>query len=170
MIELNSLRIKTLLGALAFTLLVNARAELPPSVYKEMKRGAGEVVVVKVSKVSQGDSKSVGQRIQLTYEASVIRVIRSKSGLRPSAKITIQSSYYRFGPGEVGPSNPRRLKKDDVVMAYLQKWKKAGEYKIAAGGHSFEKTLTEAENKRFDENKVFKPIKIYRGMIKRVSL
>ena len=108
MIELNILRIKTLLGALAFTLLVNARAELPPSVYEDMKRGAGEVVVVKVSKVSQGDSKLVGQRIQLTYEASVIRVIRSKSGLRPNAKITIQSSYYRFGPGEVGPSNPRR--------------------------------------------------------------
>ena len=165
MIELNSLRIKTLLGALAFTLLINARAELPPSVYEEMKRGAGEVVVVKVSKVSQGDSKSAGQRIQLTYEASVIRVIRSQSGLRPNAKITIQSSYYRFGPGEVGPSNPRRLKKDDVVMAYLQKWNKAGDYKIAAGGHSFEKTLTEAEDKRFDENKVFKPIKTYRGMI-----
>ena len=147
MIELNSLRIKTLLGALAFTLLVNARAELPPSVYEEMKRGAGEVVVVKVSKVSQGDSKSVGQRIQLTYEASVIRVIRSKSGLRPNAKITIQSSYYRFGRGEVGPSNPRRLKKDDVVMAYLQKWKKAGDYKIAAGGHSFENPSTENQSK-----------------------
>ena len=147
MIELNSLRIKKLLVALAFTLLVNARAELPPSVYEEMKRGAGEVVVVKVSEVSQGDYKSVGQRIQLTYEVSVIRVIRSKSGLRPNAKITIQSSYYRFGPGEVGPSNPRRLKKDDVVMAYLQKWKKAGDYKIAAGGHSFENPPTENQPK-----------------------
>ena len=101
MIELNSLRIKKLLVTLAFTLLVNAR-ELPPSVYDEMKRGAGEVIVIKVSKASQGDSKSVGQRIQLTMRLALF-AIRSQSGLRPIAKITIQSSYYRFGPGEVGP-------------------------------------------------------------------
>ena len=52
MIELNGPRIKTLLMALAFTLLVNARAELPPSVYEEMKRNSDEVVVVQILKSS----------------------------------------------------------------------------------------------------------------------
>ena len=165
MIELNGLRIKTLLMALAFTLLVNARAELPPSVYEEMKRNSDEVVVVQILKSSSADLKLAGNRVQLTYEAKVLRIIRSKSHLRPSTAITIQSSYYRFGPGEVGPSNPRRLKKSDVVTAYLHKGKKVGQYIIAAGGHSFEKTMTGAEDKRFDENKAFKPVKTYRGMI-----
>ena len=60
MIELNILRIKTLLGALAFTLLVNARAELPPSVYEEMKRGAGEGWWLKFQKFLKVISNRLG--------------------------------------------------------------------------------------------------------------
>ena len=61
MIELNSLRIKKIAGG-PLSRCVDTRAELPPSVYDEMKRGAGEVIVIKVSKASQGDYKSVGQQ------------------------------------------------------------------------------------------------------------
>jgi len=52
-----------------------------------------------------------------------------------------------FGPGEVGPSNPRRLKKNDVLLAYLSKEKNAGEFRIAAGGHSFEQPKQEREGR-----------------------
>ena len=128
---------KTLLMSLSLGLIFAAQAELPPFVYDEMKRDAEEVVVVQILKAPKADAKLIGKRQQLIYEAKVLRITRSKSRLRPSATITIQSSYYTFGPGEVGPSNPRRLKKNDVVTAYLNKGKKAGEFQIAAGGHSF---------------------------------
>ena len=139
---------KTLLMSLALGLFFTAQAELPPFVYEEMKRNAENVVVVHILKAPIADAKLVGKRQQFTYEAKVLRVIRSKSSLKPSVTITIQSSYYRFGPGEVGPSNPRRLKKNDVVTAYLNKRKKGSDFQIAAGGHSFEKPLAVPKRKK----------------------
>ncbi|MDC0050941.1 hypothetical protein OAJ79_04885, partial [Verrucomicrobia bacterium] len=108
---------KILLMSLALGLFFPTHAELPTFVYDEMKRDAQEVVVVQILKAPKADAKLIGKRQQLIYEAKVLRITRSKSRLRPSATITIQSSYYRFGSGEVGPSNPRRLKKNDVVTA-----------------------------------------------------
>ncbi len=144
---------KILLMSLALGLFFTTHAELPPFVYDEMKRDAEEVVVVQILKAPKADAKLIGKRQQLIYEAKVLRITRSKSRLRPSATITIQSSYYRFGSGEVGPSNPRRLKKNDVVTAYLNKSKKAGEFQIAAGGHSFEKPPAEVGEKKTDVEK-----------------
>ena len=115
-----------------------AQAELPPFVYDEMKRNATDVVIVQIVEAPKAAVLIRGKRQQVTYEAKVLRVIRSKSRLHPGGGMVIQSSYYRFGPEEVGPSNPRRLKKNDVVMAYLSKGERAGEFRIAAGGHSFE--------------------------------
>ena len=144
---------KTLLLSLALGLIFTTQAELPPFVYEQMKRDAENVVVVHILKAPKADAKLVGKRQQLTYEAKVLRVIRAKSDLKPRAKVTIQSSFYRFGPGEVGPSNPRRLKKNDVVIAYLNKGKKAGEFQIAAGGHSFEKPPNEPKRKKKTDNR-----------------
>ena len=138
---------RTFLTTLALGLFFTAQAELPPFVYEEMKRNAENVVVVQILKAPKAAPKSAGKREQLTYEAKVLRVIRSKSDLKPNATISIQSSYYKFGPGEVGPSNPKKLKKNDVVRAYLNKRKKGGGFQIAAGGHSFEKDSAKPEKK-----------------------
>jgi len=127
-----------------------AQAELPPFVYDEMKRNATDVVIVQIVDAPKAGALIRGKRQQVTYEAKVLRVIRSKSRLRPGGGMVIQSSYYRFGPGEVGPSNPRRLKKNDVVMAYLSKGEKAGEFRIAAGGHSFEEPKKNRGNRAVD--------------------
>ena len=121
------------------------KAELPPFVYDEMKRNASDVVVVRILEVAKAKAVVRGKRQQITYEAKVLRVIRTKSRLQSDGAIVIQSHYYMFGPGEVGPSNPRRLKKNDVVHAYLSKGQKADEFQIAAAGHSFEQPKPQRE-------------------------
>ena len=121
------------LFALSFAL----QAELPPYVYDEMKQNAPEVFHVKIVEAPKAKAIIRGKRQQITYEAKVLKVIRTKSRVKSGAVIAIQSHYYAFGPGEVGPSNPRRLKKNDVVLAYLSKGKEG--FRVAAGGHSFEK-------------------------------
>jgi hypothetical protein len=121
------------LFALSFAL----QAELPPYVYDEMKQNAPEVFHVKIVEAPKAKAIIRGKRQQMTYEAKVLKVIRTKSRVKSGAAIAIQSHYYAFGPGEVGPSNPRRLKKNDVVLAYLSKGKEG--FRVAAGGHSFEK-------------------------------
>ena len=110
------------------------QAELPPFVYDEMKRNASDVVVVRILEVAKAKAVVRGKRQQITYEAKVLRVIRTKSRLQSGGAIVIQSHYYMFGPGEVGPSNPRRLKKTDIVLAYLSKEKKADDIILICGG------------------------------------
>ena len=120
-----------------FALSFSLQAELPPYVYDEMKQNAPEVFHVKIVEAPKAKAIIRGKRQQITYEAKVLKVIRTKSRVKSGAAIAIQSHYYAFGPGEVGPSNPRRLKKNDVVLAYLSKGKEG--FRVAAGGHSFEK-------------------------------
>lgn len=114
------------------------QAELPPFVYDEMKRNATEVFNVQIVEAPKAKAVVRGKRQQITYEAKVLRVIRTKSRIKSGGAIVIQSYHYAFGLGEVGPSNPRRLKKNDVVLAYLTKGEKGDEFHVAAGGHSFE--------------------------------
>jgi len=114
------------------------RAELPPFVYDEMKRNAPEVFNVQIVEAPKANAVVRGKRQQITYEAKVLRVIRTKSRIKSGGAIVIRSYHYMFGPGEVGPSNPRRLKKNDVILAYLTKGEKGDEFRVAAGGHSFE--------------------------------
>ena len=119
-------------------LCANLRSELPPQVYEEMKRSASEVLVNNVSAV-EATTDTKGREITFTYDASVIRSIRSKTGVKAGDKIVVRSRHPIFGPGEVGPSNPRKLKKGETVTAYLTRTRKEGVYTIAAGGHSFKK-------------------------------
>ena len=143
-------RLPGLLCLYLIGLTSHVQAELPPFVYDEMKRNASDVVVVQILQAPKAKDIARGKRQQITYEAKVLRVIRTKSRLQPGGAIVIRSHYYMFGPGEVGPSNPRRLKKNDVVLAYLSKEKNAGEFRIAAGGHSFEQPKQEREGRAIE--------------------
>ncbi len=117
-----------------------ARAELPPAVYDEMKREAPEVFLVRIEEAAKNKIVVRGKQQQFTYEAKVLRVFRTRSRIRPGGAIVIQSQHHIFGPGEVGPSNPRKLKEKDTVLAYLVKGGKVDEFRTAAGGHSFEES------------------------------
>ena len=119
-------------------LCANLRSELPPQVYEEMKRSSSEVLVIKVSAV-EATTDAKGRETTFIYGASVIRSVRSKTGVKVGDKIVVRSRHHIFGPGEVGPSNPSKLKKDETVTAYLTRTRKGAVYTIAAGGHSFEK-------------------------------
>ena len=126
------------------------QAELPPFVYDEMKRNAPEVFNVRIVEAPKKAAVARGKRQKITYEAKVLQVIRTKSRIKSGGAIVIQSYHYAFGPGEVGPSNPRRLKENDVVLAYLTKGEKGDEFRIAAGGHSFERIKQEREDRSID--------------------
>ncbi len=115
-----------------------ARAELPPAVYDQMKREAPEVFLVRIEEAAKNKIVVRGKQQQFTYEAKVLRVFRTRSRIRAGGAIVIQSQHHIFGPGEVGPSNPRKLKEKDIVLAYLVKGGKVDEFRAAAGGHSFE--------------------------------
>lgn len=132
------MKISTLFTAGLMLLCSKLRSELPPQVYEEMKRRAPEVMVIKVSAV-KATTDTRGRETNFIYDASVIRPVRSKTGVKSGGKIVVQSRHHIFGPGEVGPSNPRKLKKGETVTAYLTRSRKEGVYTIAAGGHSFEK-------------------------------
>jgi len=114
------------------------QAELPPDVYDEMKRNAPEVFLVRIEEAAKNKIVVRGKRQLFAYEAKVLHVFRTKSRIRPGGSIVIQSQHHIFGPGEVGPSNPRKLKEKDIVLTYLVKGGKVDEFRTAAGGYSFE--------------------------------
>ncbi len=103
-----------------------------------MKQSAPEFLMIKVSAVT-ATTDTKGRETTFTYDAIVIQSMRSKTGIKAGDKIGVLSRHHIFGPGEVGPSNPRTLKKGETVAAYLARSRKEGVYTIAAGGHSFEK-------------------------------
>ena len=131
------MRANSLIFGVLLTLCMSLRSELPPEVYEEMKQSAPEFLMIKVSAVrATADPKD--RETIFTYDAIAIQSMRSKTGIKAGDKIRILSRHHIFGSGEVGPSNPRTLKKGETVAAYLVRSRKEGVYTIAAGGHSFE--------------------------------
>ncbi len=132
------MKANSLIFGVLLTLCMSLRSELPPEVYEEMKQSAPEFLMIKVSAVT-ATTDTKGRETTFTYDAIVIQSMRSKTGIKTGDKIGVLSRHHIFGPGEVGPSNPRTLKKGETVAAYLARSRKEGVYTIAAGGHSFEK-------------------------------
>ena len=132
------MKANSLIFGVLLMLCMSLRSELPPEVYEEMKQSAPEFLIIKVSAVrATADPKD--RETIFTYDAIVIQSMRSKTGIKAGDKIGVLSRHHIFGSGEVGPSNPRTLKKGETVAAYLARSRKEGVYTIAAGGHSFEK-------------------------------
>ncbi|RBP47654.1 hypothetical protein DES53_101452 [Roseimicrobium gellanilyticum] len=117
---------------------VTAKAELPPSAYEQFQADAPEVFQIKVDEVS---SKFPGvfdrsKRIE-TVQATVVKVVRSKSGAKQGEKITLR--YERLLPkaGWAGPSPAPALEKGKEYPAYLSK-ATDGTFELGAKGKSFE--------------------------------
>lgn len=129
----------SLLGFLALIAgFVTANAELPPTAYEQFQADAPEVFQIKIDQVS---SKYPGvfdhsKRIE-TVQASVVKVVRSKSGTKAGDKITLR--YERIIPkdGWAGPSPAPALEEGREYPAYLSK-STDGTFELAAKGKSFE--------------------------------
>lgn len=135
---------KTIVLLLALTLPLAipptpARAELPPTAYRAMQRKAPEVVTIRVLAVHQNTTKeSWGDRIHVTLTARVLKVTRTKSGLKPRQTITIRYTNDHYTLPMAGPSQTPILKARQTCPAYLSQIKRTT-YAPVAGGYSFEK-------------------------------
>jgi hypothetical protein len=126
--------------ALAATCIArDAVAELPPDAYVAKQRSAPEFVEIHVRSVKTSRSKTERATVMAhTVDATVKKVTRTKSGLKPGQAIKIAYSQNRFNQPMPGPSEVPTLKRGKVYPAYLARAKGATEYKPAAGGYSFE--------------------------------
>jgi len=132
-------------------LCARAQADLPPDVYVEMQKKAGEFLkievlnskkesVAKESSLTPFELKSDTRVFGIRLSAKVLDVERSKSSLKEGDVISID--YMRTERpkeiGWVGPSEIPLLKKGDVSKAYLDKSSKSDSYTPAARGRSFQ--------------------------------
>ncbi|QIF00974.1 hypothetical protein [Roseimicrobium sp. ORNL1] len=135
-----------LLGCLVLVAgFITAKAELPPSAYEQFQADTPEVFQIEVDKVS---SKFPGvfdrsKRIE-TVQATVLKVVRSKSGTKQGDKITVR--YERLLPkdGWVGPSPAPALEQGKKYPAYLSK-SDDGTFGLGARGKSFETVKSKPE-------------------------
>ncbi|MFD0896062.1 hypothetical protein ACFQ5Q_20800 [Luteolibacter ambystomatis] len=120
-----------------FAWVAPAKAELPPDVYAHYQAEAPEVLQIRVEQVS---SKPIGlfdwsKRIE-SVQATVLKVTRSKSGVKKGDRISIR--YERLIPkgGWAGPSPAPQLEKGKEYPAYLEK-SPDGTFGLGARGKSF---------------------------------
>ena len=131
------LRVISGLMVAIFLCLGVARAELPPTVYQDLQKKAPEVLKIRADEVI---SKPAGILDRSNWSeiinATVIEVIRSTTGVKAGAKITISYDRQVFENGRVGPSPPPQLKKGEEYTAFLAK-SDGGQFSIVARGMSF---------------------------------
>jgi hypothetical protein len=116
--------------------VIAVRAELSPSVYRQLQAEAPEALQVTVeqvvTKVTPGKD---GTDTEVTATATVQSVTRSASGLKPATKITIHYNVVRPVVPMPGPS-PLPVLAKGPTAAFLQK-DADGNYRPAARGMSF---------------------------------
>jgi hypothetical protein len=115
------------------------KAELPPQAYIEQQQKAGEELRIRVDDLASV-SKGLFNRSSFTdtVKATVLEVVRSKSGVKKDDVISI--TYQRLVPdnSRAGPSPVPKLKEGNEYTAFLTKGAD-GKFTIAAQGMSFSK-------------------------------
>jgi len=130
-------RVRHFLIALVLVAVIDVRAELPPSAYKERQDKAPEVLVIKVKSVKTSESTEPRAKVtEFTVEAEVGKVERSATKLAPGVIIKIVYSRREHSQPIAGPSEVPALKEGQVCPAYLSR--EGDIYSPAAGGYSFE--------------------------------
>lgn len=124
--------------------IIPAHADLSPRKVNEMRDKSPEVFVVEVTKVAKGDAIN-REEFEVTYDANVVKVVRSASGVKAGDKVVIQS-YIRNPDLKVEPQPgarpPSLLPEGWVGTAYLSGTDKPKTLKIAVFGYSFVPTPT----------------------------
>lgn len=118
-------------------ILSAAFAELPPSAYESMQANAHEALQIQVLRIDvEPGEKDSAQDIVIM--ATVEKVVRTASGLKPGDVITIAYTLEDRPPGWVGPGQVPLLAQGDSRVAYLKKLEKPETYAPAAGAMSFD--------------------------------
>jgi len=121
-------------GFLAIAVAGKANAELPPGSYNALRAGAGEVLIVEVTKAV---TTTVDGPNTVTLTAKVLHADKSSTKLKAGSEITIQYVTPKAGVPIMGPRQPMMLAKGDVRVAYLRMDPKTKKYSLAAHGMSF---------------------------------
>ncbi len=124
------------IALLAFT-CQQAWAVLPPGATDDLKKNATDKIRVQITKVEKlPASKNPKGYMKLLYTAKVIKVDRTKSGVKVGTTIKIDA--YHWTVPFAGPTNPPLLKKGWKGGIYLNAVDaKTGKFKLAAYGDSF---------------------------------
>ena len=115
-----------------------ARAELPPSVYQELRAKSTEVLQVEITRVAinKRDGKDL-RDISVFAEATVTGVTRSASGAKVGDQISLR--YMTFEVISQGWAGPRPINQIEKGARYRIWFKKAGSHFYpAARGRSIE--------------------------------
>jgi hypothetical protein len=130
--------------AMVFAPATPTQAEIDPKYYREWQLKAPEQLTVRVETVKpvvttqphrSGDGLLIHTRVEA--EATVERVARSASGLKPGDSIRIQYTATRAEPPMAGPRPIPVLRRGETYPAFLLGVSK-GLYAPAAKGASFE--------------------------------
>jgi hypothetical protein len=129
----------SLLAAAVVSLICGMTAvlELPPGSFDKLKIGAEEALVIQITSVKTTPA-ATGKDV--TLEAKVLGIERSKSGQKKDDVITIQ--YFAQDPNVPipGPRIIPVLAKDEVYPGFLNKKRSAKVFEPAAYGESFHMT------------------------------
>jgi hypothetical protein len=127
-----------LLVALLASFSTVSLAELPPYVYKERQQQAPESLIIKVVSVKMRNTDDPrGKSMDVSVEAQVERVKRTKTGLTAGDVIRINYVHSQHKVPLPGPSEVPILKQGHTYPADLMKEEKGKQYAPAAGGYSF---------------------------------
>ena len=112
-------------------------AELPPYIYEEMKENSPEVLKLIVDDVQLKASNTSKSKVEI--KATVVNVIKTKTGLQQNSQILIVYELQKFiERGYVGPAPLKALKKEKQYTAYLKYSIEDKAYFPSAKGLSFE--------------------------------
>jgi hypothetical protein len=118
--------------------LTTLHAELSPDHYRRLQAEAPESLVLLIGKVdTQSGLAPEGLAIDVTVTAQVKQVLRSRSGLKPGATITIRYQVLLPATPLPGPSQPPVVGKGETKPAFLKPGDGSA-LTLAAGGKSFE--------------------------------
>ncbi len=134
---LKPLFLTLLVIVIAMAIVTTSFAELPPGSYDKMRVDADSAVTILVTSLKATDAHD-GKEV--VFEAKVLGVERSKSGIKKGDSIKV--GYFARDPGKpiAGPRPIPILERDSVHPAFLERDAHPGVYKPAAHGESFKMT------------------------------
>ena len=139
------------LCALLVLMAIGATGAVQPKDQNEVHQDAPEVLKIRIAdttlvpqqRISCAERfrypKAEGEQVrsEFTGKLYVLETLRSESGVKPGAVITIRYDVYdKNCPGWVGPAQKVPLKKGEVLYAFLYRLSNA-KSGLTAEGHSF---------------------------------
>jgi hypothetical protein len=116
------------------------RAELPPGAYEELLKNAEEVLDVQITKVTP-NSEAGADELQFVCDAKVLKVDRSKTGVKAGDSIQFETYYVTEATrrrGWAGPKVPPKISVGQTWRISLNAREAGKPFVLAAYGRSFQ--------------------------------